>query len=133
MEDVLIPLAPFIMVIAIVLTVSYFNSKNRRAILDVVREASRSGQTLDAETIKALGMPQKKSEGGDLKAGLILVAIAAALIVLGYAIGRAEPADADQIVPVMTAVAAFPGFIGAVLVLFGLAGAARRKKDREPD
>lgn len=131
MEDVLIPLAPFIMVIAIVLTVFYFNSKNKRAILDVVREASRNGQTLDAETIKALGMPQKKSEGGDLKAGLILIAIAGALIVLGYAIGRAEPDEAAQAVPIMTAVASFPGFIGAVLILFGLAGAARRKKDRE--
>ena len=86
-EDILIPLAPFLMVVAIVLTVFYFNSKNKRAVLDTVREAARNGQTLDAETIKALGMPQKKNEGGDLKSGLILIAIAAALIVLGFAIG----------------------------------------------
>ena len=131
MESILIPLAPFIMVIAIVVTVFYFNSKNKRAILETVREAVRSGQTLDPETVRALGMPQKKSEGGDLKAGLILMAVAAALVVLGFAIGRAEPGDADEIVPVMTAIAAFPGFIGVVLVLFGLASASRRKKDRE--
>lgn len=128
MEDVLIPLAPFIMVIAIVLTVFYFNSKNKRAILEVVREASRNGQTLDADTIKALGMPEKKREGGDLKAGLILIAIAAALLVLGYAIGSVEDETA---MPIMAAVAAFPGFIGIVLVLFGLANAAGRKKQRE--
>lgn len=128
MEDVLIPLAPFIMVVAIVLTVFYFNSKNKRAILETVREASRNGQSLDAETIKALGMPQKKSEGGDLKAGLILIAIAAALLVLGYAIGAVEDETA---MPIMAAVAAFPGFIGVVLVLFGLANAANRKKQRE--
>ena len=133
MEDILIPLAPFLMVVAIVLTVFYFNSKNKRAVLDTVREAARNGQTLDAETIKALGMPQKKNEGGDLKSGLILIAIAAALIVLGFAIGSVDPGDADEIIPIMTAVAAFPGFIGVVLVLFGLAGAARRKRDRELD
>lgn len=128
MEDVLIPLAPFIMVVAIVLTVFYFNSKNKRAILETVREASRNGQSLDAETIKALGMPQKKSEGGDLKAGLILIAIAAALLVLGFAIGSVEDETA---MPIMAAVASFPGFIGVVLVLFGLANAANRKKQRD--
>lgn len=131
MEDVLIPLAPFIMVVAIVLTVFYFNSKNKRAILETVREASRNGQSLDAETIKALGMPQKKSEGGDLKAGLILIAIALAFLVLGMSIGTIDDGDASEAVPVMAAIAAFPGFIGVVLVLFGLANAANRKKQRE--
>lgn len=131
MEDVLIPLAPFLMVVAIVLTVFYFNSKNKRAILETVREASRNGQSLDAETIRALGMPQKKSEGGDLKAGMILIAIALAFLVLGFSIGTIDEAEAAEAVPVMAAIAAFPGFIGVVLVLFGLAGAQRRKQERE--
>jgi hypothetical protein len=133
MEDVLIPLAPFIMVVLIVLTVFYFNSKNKRAILETVREASRNGQTLDAETIKALGMPSKKSQGGDLKAGAVLIAIALAILVLGLSIGGIDDADAAEAVPVMAAIAAFPGFIGVVLLLFGLAGAASRKKARELD
>lgn len=128
MESVLIPLAPFIMVVAIVLTVFYFNSKNKRAILETVREASRNGQSLDAETIKALGMPQKNREGGDLKAGLILIAIAAALVVLGFAI---EAVEDETVLPIMGAVAAFPGFIGVVLVVFGLANAGSRNKQRD--
>lgn len=131
MESILIPLAPFVMVIAIVFTVFYFNSKNRRAILETVREASRNGQALDPETVKALGMPTQKREGGDLKAGFILIAIACSLIVLGVSIGLTDPEDAQEAVPIMVAVASFPGFIGAVLVLFGLAGAARRKRERE--
>ena len=131
MEDILIPLAPFLMVVAIVLTVFYFNSKNKRAILETVREASRNGQNLDAETIRALGMPQKRREGGDLKAGMILIAIALAFLVLGLSIGSIDEADAAEAVPVMAAIAAFPGFIGVVLVIFGLASASRRRKERE--
>ena len=131
MEDVLIPLAPFIMVVLIVLTVFYFNSKNRRAVLETVREASRNGQTLDAETIKALGMPQKKSEGGDLKAGAILIAVALAFLTLGFAIGAVDHGEAQEAVPILASIAAFPGFIGVVLVLFGLANSRKRAQERE--
>lgn len=130
MESILIPLAPFVMVVLIVLTVFYFNSKNRRAVLEAVREASRNGQQLDAETVKALGMPQKQNEGGDLKSGLILIAVAAALVVLGFAIGQTGTGEAEEAVPILTAIAAFPGFIGVVLVVFGLIGANKRKQER---
>lgn len=130
MEAILIPLAPFAMVVLIVLTVFYFNSKNRRAVLETVREASRNGQQLDAETVKALGMPQKNSQGGDLKAGLILIAVAAAIVVLGLAITGMGTSDSEEAAPILTAIAAFPGFIGVVLVLFGLANAAKRKQER---
>jgi hypothetical protein len=128
MVEILVPLAPFAMTVAIVLTVFYFNSKNKRAILETVREASRNGQSLDPETIKALGMPEKKREGGDLKAGMILIAIAAALLVLGSAIATGEDESAF---PILAAVASFPGFIGVVLVLFGVVNAANRKKQAD--
>ncbi len=128
--ELLIPLAPFIMVVLIVGTVFYFNSKNKRAILETVREASRNGQQLDAETIKALGMPDKKSEGGDIKAGAILIAVALAFVVLGLSIGGIDE-DAAEAVPVLTAIAAFPGFIGLVLLAFGLANARKRNDQRE--
>ena len=129
--ELLIPLAPFIMVVLIVGTVFYFNSKNKRAILETVREASRNGQQLDAETIKALGMPEKKNEGGDIKAGAILIAVALAFVVLGVSIGGIDDGDAAEAVPVLTAIAAFPGFIGVVLLAFGLANARKRNDQRE--
>ena len=120
MESILIPLAPFMMTVFIVGIVFYFNSKNRRAVLETVREASRNGQQLDPETIKALGLPQKGNRNGDLKAGAILIAIAASFLVLGVAVGMVDAGDADEAVPIMAAIASFPGFIGIVLVLFGL-------------
>lgn len=129
--EMLIPLAPFIMVVLIVLTVFYFNTKNKQAVLETVREASRNGQALDPETVKALGMPQKKDEGGDLKAGMILIAVALALVVLGLSIGGIDDGDAAEAVPVLTAIAAFPGFIGVVLVGFGVINMRKRNQNRE--
>jgi hypothetical protein len=125
MEAVLIPLAPFLMTVFIVGIIFYFNSKNRRAVLETVREASRNGQQLDPETIKALGMPQKQNRNGDLKAGAILIAIAAGFLVLGWSISAVDAGDAAEAFPIMAAVASFPGFIGIVLLLFGLT----KKKD----
>ncbi len=118
--EMLIPLAPFVMTVFIVGIVFYFNSKNRRAVLETVREASRNGQQLDPQTIQALGMPKKDNRNGDLKSGAILIAVALAFVVLGFAIGFVDDGDAQDAVPVLAAIAAFPGFIGAVLLAFGL-------------
>jgi len=128
--EILVPLSPFVMVVLIVATVFYFNSKNKRAILETVREASRNGQPLDAETIKALGMPTNKSEGGDLKAGFVLIALAAAIVVTGVLVSGINGNDSDVLRGTLAG-ASFPGFIGIVLVLFGLAGARQRKQERE--
>ncbi|MAP48647.1 MAG: hypothetical protein CMH90_04110 [Oceanicaulis sp.] len=125
MEEVLIPLGLFTMVVAIVALNVIGSASRRKAVLETVREAVRSGQQLSPETIKALGV-QEKPKGGDLKAGAILIAIAAALIVLGVAIGTVE--GDNQVVTIMVAVSAFPGFIGVVLMLFGLFS---RKKDQD--
>lgn len=127
MEDILVPLGVFAMVAAIVGFNVWGSAAKRRQVMETVRDAIRSGQTLDPDTIKALGA-QEKPKGGDLKSGLILIAVAAAFIVFGMAIGSAEVGDAPEIVPIFTAIAAFPGFIGVVLVLFGLIN-ARKNKD----
>ncbi len=125
--EMLIPLAPFLMTVFIVGIVFYFNSKNRAGVLETVREASRNGQQLSPETIKALGMPQKSNRNGDLKAGAILIAVAAGFITLGWAVSTVDSGDAAEAFPIMAAVASFPGFIGIVLLAFGL----MKKKDPE--
>lgn len=117
-EGLLVPLGLFAMVVAIVWLTMHFSSRNRRAVLETVQEAAKGGQQLTPETIRALGMP-KKNSGGDMKAGAIMLAIALSFVVLGWAIGMAEPGDADQIFPIMVAVGSFPGFIGLVLIAFG--------------
>jgi hypothetical protein len=131
--EVFVPLAPFIMTVLIVATVFFFSSRNRREVLETVREAIRNGQTLDPETIKALGMPQKKSGNGDLKGGLILIAVALALIVMGWMMASTIPQSAAEPDPMimMTGIAAFPGFIGLVLTGFGVARARRQTKAGE--
>lgn len=129
MED-FVPIAPFLMVVLIVAIVYFFSSRNRREVLETVREAMRNGQTLDPETIKALGMPEKKSGNGDLKAGLILIAVALALIVLGWVIGSTAdmPSGAPDPLFMMAGMAAFPGFIGVVLTGFGVARIGKKKQ-----
>lgn len=116
--DILVPLGLFSMVVAIVWLSMHFTSKNRRGVLETVREAAKNGQQLTPETIRALGMP-KKTGSGDLKAGGIMLAIALGFLVLGWGIGAAEPGEADEIFPIMVGVASFPGFIGLVLIGFG--------------
>jgi hypothetical protein len=129
MDEILVPLGAFAMVAAIVGFNVWAGTSKRRQVMETVRDAIRSGQQLDPATIKALGA-QEKPKGGDLKSGLILIAVAAAFIVMGYGIGSAEVSDAPEIVPIFTAIAAFPGFIGVVLVLFGL-GNLRKSRDED--
>ena len=122
----LVSLAPFIMVLGIVWVAVNAGTQKRKLTLNTIEEAIRAGQALDPETIRALGMP-RKDRNGDLKAGLILIAVAAALMVLGCTIGMVE--GDDEAMYIMPAIAAFPGFIGLVLVGFGLLG--NKKQDSE--
>ena len=122
--DVLIPLAPFLMVAAIVGFVMWSNVAKKRAVMETVKEALRSGQELSPETIEALGAQDKEPSNGsgDLKGGLILIAVAVSLVILGVAMAPTvamEEPDAPNLVLVMSAVASFPGLIGVVLVIFG--------------
>ena len=119
----LVSLAPFAMVLGIVWVAVNAGTQKRKSTLSTIETAIQAGQTMDPETIRALGMPRKDSNG-DLKSGLILMAVAAALVVLGWTIGAIE--GDEEAAYIMPAIAAFPGFIGLVLVGFGLLG---RKKE----
>jgi uncharacterized protein DUF6249 len=120
---VFVALAPFVMVASIVWFSLRAQTERRTATLRVVEEAIKGGQTMTPDTIRALGMPRKDSNG-DLKSGLILVAVAAGFVVLGWAAGVVS--GEEEAMYMMPAIAAFPGFIGLVLVGFGLLG---RKKE----
>lgn len=123
----LVAMSPFLMVVAIVWIAFNSHTQRRKATLSTIEEAIRGGQQMTPETIKALGMPQKPNSNGDLKAGLILIAVAAAFITLGWAIGNME--GDDEAMFIMPAIAAFPGFIGIVLVGFGLLGRKKEQQD----
>lgn len=123
--DILVPLGTFAMVVLIVFISVNAGTQKRKAILKVVEEGIRSGQQMTPETIRALGMPRKNTNG-DLKAGSILMAVAAALIVFGLMLSGMDHGGDAEILLIFTGIAAFPGFIGAVLLAFGLLG---KKKD----
>ncbi|HCY54505.1 MAG TPA: hypothetical protein DF715_02895 [Oceanicaulis sp.] len=121
-EDILIPIAFFLAGVMIVLIAVGAAVINRFNLHETVREALRQGKTLDADAIKALGAPKKQGQDNDLKSGLILVAVAVGLVVMGAMFGHTIPAENDDpsLTFIFAGIAAIPGFIGLVLAGFGL-------------
>jgi len=117
--EVLVPTGLFAMVVLIVFIAVNGGTQTRKAALATVQEAIRAGQQMTPETIRALGMPRKDSNG-DLKWGGILIAVALAMLVFGWTMQAVS--DEDGVFHVFLGMSSFPGFIGAVLLGFGLLG-----------
>jgi hypothetical protein len=115
--EILAPFTVFGSIVLIVWIVFHFSSKNRREVLETVRTAAQSGTQLTPEVIRALGMP-RRSEGRDIRWGIVLLAIAAAFFTLGFVITGVE-GDSEGFW-IMSGIAAFPGFVGLALVLMGV-------------
>jgi hypothetical protein len=118
--EILVPLTVFGSIVAIVFIAINGGTQKRKAALKTVEEAIRAGQQVTPELVRALGMPHKDSNG-DLKAGSILLAVAVAFVVLGWTLSGLDE-DMQEALRVMAGIAAFPGFIGLVLIGFGLLG-----------
>tara|TARA_R110002072_G_scaffold28369_1_gene91224 strand:+ start:1168 stop:1560 length:393 start_codon:yes stop_codon:yes gene_type:complete len=123
--EILAPATVFGSVVLIVWIIVSNRTRRNREVLETVRSAIQSGQTLTPESIRALGVERKK-KGGDLRWGIVLVSIALAFVTLGWAIGVSE-GDAEEAFVMMTGVAAFPGFVGVALIVMGLT--MRNKND----
>ena len=118
--EIVAPLGLFTMIVLIVFIAVNGSAQKRKAALNTVDEAIRAGQQLTPELVRALGMPRKE-RGSDLKSGAILLAVALAFVVLGWPTAAVD-ADAEEAFRIMAGLAAFPGFIGLVLIGFGLTG-----------
>ncbi|PHS23439.1 MAG: hypothetical protein COA85_09750 [Robiginitomaculum sp.] len=110
---ILVPLSPFIMVIAIVWFNSIAKAKSNAAIQKTVQKAIEKGVELTPETIKALGV-EERSPNSDLRSGLVLIAVALGLIALGGGIAMAG--EDPVIMYIMAGSGAIPGFIGVALI-----------------
>jgi hypothetical protein len=119
--EVLIPLAFFAMIAAIVIAPRYFRSIERQKLADTLRVAMEKGQPLPTEivdamssNVRATGLPASPQR--DMRTGIIWLGIAAGFVALGAIAGFEEP----DVTYWMLGLAAFPGFIGLAFVTLGL-------------
>ena len=117
MDDNWVRIVLFMMPVFIVGIVMYFGSRNRAAVLETVRAAAQNGQQLTPETIRALGMP-RRNKGGDIRWGIILIAVAVAFAILGWSITGVS--DTPEVFQIMLGVASFPGLVGLALIGMGV-------------
>lgn len=119
--EILIPLAFFAMIAALVIVPRYFKSMERQRMAETVRVAIEKGQPLPDELIDALssnvrtpGLPASPQR--DLRTGIIWMGVGVGLAGMGFAISFEEP---DALFPFL-GIAAFPIFIGLAFIALGL-------------
>lgn len=121
--EILIPLTFFAMIAAIAIGPRYLKSLERRKMADTLRAAIEKGQPLPPEVINLMAADVKPppSPQRDLRRGMILLAVALALVVMGLLIGQGEP---DATYPLI-GMAAIPGFIGLAFIAMSRLGRDR--------
>jgi hypothetical protein len=116
--EILIPLAPFLMVVAIIAIPAWLKSRDRREMQQTLRTAIEKGQALPPEVIDALSQDAAKtvpSAARDLRVGVIWLAVAIGIATAGWGLSYA---DGDgEIFYVMGGFSAIPGFIGLAFIV----------------
>jgi hypothetical protein len=121
MED-LIPLTavvmPFVMVIAIVVIPAWLKSRERREMQATLRAAIEKGQPVPPEVIDAITRNVKSppTAHGDLRTGLIWLAVGLGLAVFGAVIGYQE----EEALHPLLGIAAIPALIGVAFTLLSV-------------
>ena len=113
---ILIPLAPFLMVIAIVVIPAWLKSNERKEMQATLRSAIEKGQPLPPEVIDALSRDNIKppaTAGRDLRVGVILLAVSIGIALFGYAVSFE---NWDAFYPI-SGLAAIPGMIGLAFIV----------------
>lgn len=113
---VLIPLAPFLMVVAIVVIPAWLKSRERKEMQATLRTAIEKGQPLPPEIIDALSRENIKppaTAARDLRIGVILLAVSIGIALFGYAVSFEEW---EAFYPI-TGMAAIPGMIGLAFII----------------
>jgi Na+/H+ antiporter NhaD/arsenite permease-like protein len=119
----LVPIAVFVMIAVIVVVPRYLRSLERQKMAETLRAAIEKGQPLPPEMINVLTADVKPppSPQRDLRRGMLLLAVALALVVMGLLVGQGEP---DATYP-MIGLAAIPGFIGLAFIAMSRLGRDR--------
>jgi len=117
---ILIPLAPFIMVIAIVVVPAMLKSRERKEMQATLRAAIEKGQPLPPEVIEALSKDNIKppaTASRDLRVGVILLAVSVGIALFGSTFNFIGGYEETKAVAPIIGVAAIPGMIGLAFVI----------------
>jgi hypothetical protein len=126
MEEILIPLAFFTMIVGIVLIGVWGSVQARREANETIRRAIDSGQQLDAETLSSLNKPVRSPQA-DMRGGVIMMFLGLGLALAGAVAGGVFGGGFDPNAGTgMFIAAAIVGFIGIGQFV---AGMMRSKKD----
>lgn len=116
MSDEIVGVVFFASLPAAIWAVSAYRHRTQKAATEVMKAMVEKGDGLTPEVVRALGIRPRRKHG-DLRTGLILIALAVATIFLGGAIPEKE---AQQ---VFGGIAMFPLLVGLVYVaLWGFIG-----------
>jgi hypothetical protein len=117
---ILVPIAGILFVGAIIITPMVLRSQERARMHNTLRRLHDEGQTVTPEMLQALQPDDifsriPRSPNADLRRGLILVAVALGLVVLGAVLDLGSRYY-TPVWPVIGA-AAFPGLIGLAFII----------------
>jgi len=114
---ILIPLAPFLMVAAIVIVPAWLRMRERREMQATVRAAIEKGQPLPPELVEALSKDVRprvvSSAHRDMRIGVILLFVAGGVALTGIALGQIN----DNAMFGTVSGAAIPGMIGLAFII----------------
>jgi hypothetical protein len=114
---ILIPLAPFLMVAAIVIVPAWLRTRERREMQATVRAAIEKGQPLPPELADALSKDVRpraaSSAHRDMRIGVVLLFVSGGVALTGLALGQIN----DYAMYGTLSGAAIPGMIGLAFII----------------
>lgn len=125
LEDILVPIAVFGSIAAMVIAPFYFRSRDRAKMLEVVRVAYDRGQPVPPDLIEAMQTRQASqlpSAERDLRSGVIWLAVGLGVAFFGWMMGFQE----DEAVYPIIGMASIPALVGVALIVLGLLGRNRQ-------
>jgi hypothetical protein len=113
--------------LVIVLTRRLTRHRERMRALELTQQFAERGVAPPEVLAQALAPEPRRacSPQRDVRTGAILIAVAVAMLVMGYVLSI-DGGEARRAFHPLYGAAAFPGFIGLVILAFGLAGRERR-------
>ncbi len=110
--EIVVPLGAFLMIVGIIWILSVSGTRKRAAAHETLRLMIEKGQELSPQLIKDMSLITDPRRN-DLRRGVILLSLAAALVLIGIMSNLQGDADGEVLL-----IAVFPGMIG--LAFLGL-------------